>query len=181
MKIGIYGGAFNPPHLSHIKIVKELLNKKYLDKIIIVPVGNYYQKDELINFKDRYNMLKLIFKDKNIIISDFENQNKIIYTYQTLDYFQNKYKDDQIYFITGADNIKQITSWKKYEYILDNYKILGIPRNKKTPKKDNIIYANITVKPISSTEIRKTEKDKLSKYLDKKIINYIQKKHLYNK
>ena len=73
MKIGIYGGAFNPPHLSHIKIVKELLKRKYLDKIIIVPVGNYYKKDELINFEDRYNMLKLIFKNKNITISDYEN------------------------------------------------------------------------------------------------------------
>ena len=118
MKIGIYGGAFNPVHLSHMEIVKELLKRKYLDKIIIVPVGNYYKKDELIDFQDRYNMLKLVFKNKNIIISDFENQNKVIYTYQTLDYFQNKYKNDEIYFITGADNIRQITTWKKYKYIL---------------------------------------------------------------
>ncbi len=180
MKIGIYGGAFNPVHLSHIEIVKELLKRKYLDKIIIVPVGNYYKKDGLIDFQDRYNMLKLVFKNKNIIISDFENQNKVIYTYQTLDYFQNKYKNDEIYFITGADNIRQITTWKKYKYILNNYKILGIPRNKQTPKDSNIMYADIIVKPISSTDVRKTKKENLKLYLNKKTINYIQKYHLYN-
>lgn len=181
MKIGIYGGAFNPPHLSHIKIVEELLKRKYLDKIIIVPVGNYYKKDKLINFEDRYNMLKLIFKNKNIIISNYENQNKGIYTYQTLDHFRNKYKNDQIYFITGADNIKQITTWKNYKYILNNYKILGIPRNKEMPKNKQIIYADITIKPISSSIIRNEKQNNLDQYLDKKIINYIQKNKLYNK
>lgn len=180
MKIGIYGGAFNPPHLSHIKIVKELLKRKYLDKIIIVPVGNKYEKEDLIDFQNRYNMLKLIFKNKNIIISDFENQNKNIYTYQTLDYFQNKYPKDQIYFITGADNIKQINTWKNYDYILEKYNILAIPRNNKCPKNKKIIYTNIIVEPISSTNIRKNIKNQ-KQYLDKKIINYIKKNNLYNK
>ena len=42
MKIGIFGGSFNPPHKMHLNIVEELLNEKILDKVIIVPTGLHY-------------------------------------------------------------------------------------------------------------------------------------------
>ena len=48
MKIGIFVGSFNPVHKGHIKIVKHLLTKKYLDKVLIVPTGNYWNKNNLI-------------------------------------------------------------------------------------------------------------------------------------
>lgn len=180
MKIGIYGGAFNPVHLSHMEIVKKLLKNHYLDKIIVVPVGDFYQKANLISFKHRYNMLKLLFNTNDVVISDFENQDKQIYTYQTLDYFKNIYPKDEIYFITGIDNIKEIKTWKNYSYILDNYKIIVIPRGKvkKLFSHSNIIYTNIKVKAISSSEIRNNLN---SRYLDKKIISYIKENNLYKK
>ena len=48
MKIGIFGGCFNPPHKMHFKIAEELIMKKYLDKVIFVPTGNFYKKKNLI-------------------------------------------------------------------------------------------------------------------------------------
>lgn len=180
MKIGIYGGTFNPPHLSHVQIVNKLLQAHYLDKIIIVPVGNYYNKDNLINFNHRYNMLKLLFDNENIIISAFENQDKPVSTYQTLDYFQSQYPNDELYFISGIDNISKMPTWKKYHYLLNHYKIIVIPRNK-LPKPlihPNLIYTNIKVKPISSTQVR----DNLNKkYLNPKVIKYINEHGLYQK
>ena len=49
MKIGIFIGSFNPPHLGHLDIIKYLLNKKYVDKILIVPTKNYWNKTNLID------------------------------------------------------------------------------------------------------------------------------------
>ena len=49
MKIGIFGGSFNPPHKMHLNIVEELLNEKVLDKVIIVPTGLHYSyKNNLV-------------------------------------------------------------------------------------------------------------------------------------
>ena len=67
MKIGIFGGSFNPPHNMHENIGKELLKRKYLDSIIYVPTGIKYEyKDNLLPNKHRFNMLKLMTaKEKN--------------------------------------------------------------------------------------------------------------------
>ena len=74
MKIGIFGGSFNPPHLGHKKMIADLILQHILDRVIIVPVGNYYNKNEMVDFKDRYKMIKLLFKDMpQVEISKIEN------------------------------------------------------------------------------------------------------------
>ena len=60
MKIGIFGGTFNPPHNMHKNIAVNLIKNNYLDKVIFVPTGNRYNKKDIIDFKDRYNMVKLM-------------------------------------------------------------------------------------------------------------------------
>lgn len=183
MRIGIFGGSFNPPHLMHLYIAKELLRLKYLDKVIFVPTGNKYNKDDLIDIRYRIKMLKMMTKDYNdMIVSDYEDQDRVIYTYETLDYFKKKYLGDEIYFILGADNLKQIGTWKNSEYILSNYKLLVINRGKdKIVASDNIVVTNILNSDISSTFIRNNinKNDIIKKYLDKNVLEYIRKEKLY--
>ena len=181
MKIGIFGGSFNPPHNMHKKIALDLINNNYLDKVIYVPTGNRYQKKDLIDVKNRVEMLNLMCEDnKNLEVSNFEQQKTLVYTYQTLDYFKEKYLNDQIYFICGSDNIKEFHKWKKYDYILNNYQVLVVLRNNDTENNilnhKNIIITNITLDNLSSTQLRnKLDKNKL----DSKVYNYIKQKKLY--
>ena len=92
MKIGIFGGSFNPPHKMHKKIAKMLLKRKYIDKIIFVPTGTTYQyKTNLLPNKTRYDMLSiLIKKEKNMSISKYEFSSTPKYTYQTLNQITKK-------------------------------------------------------------------------------------------
>ena len=183
MRIGVFGGSFNPPHLMHLNIAKDLLRLKYLDKVIFVPTGNKYSKDDLIDIKYRIEMLKImIISYDDMIVSDYENQDRVVYTYETLDYFKKKYLDSEIYFILGADNLKQISNWKNSEYILSNYKLLVINRgDEKTEVKDNVIVTDILNNDISSTFIRNNidNDDIIKKYLDKNVLEYIRKEKLY--
>lgn len=191
MKIGIFGGSFNPPHNMHRDIALNLIEKGYLDKVIFVPTGDYYPKSNLIQFKHRYQMLKLMVgSNPNIKVSDYEARGELTYTYQTLDYFQSIYPNDEIYFILGSDNLKSFNKWRNYEYILKKYKILVINRNSDDIKsvlseykdyQNNIISANIPLKEISSTEIRTQLKNNvdLENKLDKKVLNYIKQMNLY--
>ena len=106
MKIGVFGGSFNPCHLVHKKIVLELLDRNIFDRIIIIPTGDYYNKSNLLKGEYRIEMLEVMFKGNDrVIISDYEFKNNLISTYRSLDYIQNMYKGDKIYFILGSDNI----------------------------------------------------------------------------
>lgn len=188
MRIGIFGGSFNPPHKMHKNIALELIQKNYIDKIIYVPTGDKYSKKELIEAKHRIKMLELLIKNNHQMrISDYEVRKNLTYTYQTLDYFKRIYPNDEIYFITGSDNLKDITTWKNYKYILNNYKLLVVKRNDDDITKivnnlnDNfIIEAKINTQNISSSNIRNDIKNDIyNSNIDKDILKYIKRKKLY--
>ena len=193
MKIGIYGGCFNPPHKMHEKIAKSLVKKGYLDKVIFVPTGDYYPKKNLESAEKRLEMLKLICGgDNKLEVSDYEIK-KHQYTYQTMKHFQDKYPNDKIYFITGSDNFKQLDTWKNYNTILEQYNLIVIQRNKddlqelnKKYKKysDKVIFLVLKNTEITSSMIREKIlnediKDDLKKYMNKKVIEYIIQNEMY--
>lgn len=189
MKIGIFGGSFNPPHVMHKNLALYLIKNKYLDKVIYVPTGNKYVKKDLIDVKYRLEMLKLMVEDINgLEVSAYERKKTLIYTYQTLDYFKKLYPNDEIYFVCGSDNLKEIKSWKNYKYILDNYKLLVVKRSNDDIEKmvgnlksKNVIAVNILCNiPISSSIIRKNiQLNQNFEGVDLKIKKYIEKKNLY--
>lgn len=193
MKIGIFGGSFNPPHNMHLNIVETLINEKYLDKVIIVPTGLHYSyKSNLISNEHRYNMLKLLTKhNKKIEISTYEFQDTEIHTYDTLEYYKDNYKKDTIYFICGLDNLSYIDKWYKGNELLKNYKFLVVGRNTNNQEeilnnlkeyKDNITITNIELNNISSSEIRKNINKKnfiIEKYISNEVYNYIRENNLY--
>lgn len=193
MKIGIFGGCFNPPHNMHKKIGLELIEKGYIDKLIYMPTGDHYPKKDLASGEDRYEMLiKMLENEKSIEISKYEIEHKS-YTYETLTYLQNQYKNDKIYFISGIDNLIQFSTWKNYIYILNNFHLLVINRNNKNIEevmkkyiefKDHITIIPMDTEVLSSTEIRKLLKEgnpKVKEKLDKKVLHYINEKNLYRK
>ncbi len=191
MKIGIFGGSFNPPHKMHENIAQELTEKGLLDKIIFVPTGNQYQKKDLIDSSDRYQMLKIITnKNKNYEVSNYEMKNKLTYTYQTMKYFQKKYKKDQLYFILGADNLESILSWKNHQYLLKHYYFLVIDRGNQKERlqeamkkyMDHIMFAQMNENTLSSTRIREWLKQKNQNVLlelHPEVLKYIQTHKLY--
>lgn len=192
MRIGIFGGSFNPPHRMHLDMALELINNNYLDKVIFVPTSNYYPKEGLVSDQDRYNMISIMIQDyPNLNISDYEF-GKLTYTYQTLTHFQKLYPNDDIYFICGSDNLKMIDTWREYQTILTKFHILVIPREKNidylldkySEYKENIEVANIKFSTLSSTEIRKILSDgnreiNIDDKIDLNVLDYIKNNHLY--
>lgn len=192
MRIGIFGGCFNPPHKMHKDIAYNLINKDYLDKVIFVPTGDNYSKPGLVTIDQRIDMLNILLDGENIQVSDLSKDNNYQYTFQVLDYYKTKHPLAELYFICGTDNLDEFETWRKYEYILSNYKLLVIMRNEdnisyilsKYPEyKENICIANIAQNPVSSTLVRNLVKDgdfeKLDKYIDCDVLEYIKNKGLY--
>ena len=123
MKLGIYIGSFNPPHMGHINVANYLLDNSIVDKVIILPTPNYWNKTDLVDIDSRVDMLRF-FETDNIIIDNINN--KYQYTYQILRELKKVYKDDQLYLIIGSDNIEKFHLWKNVDEILKNKVIKGV-------------------------------------------------------
>ena len=167
MKIGLFGGCFNPPSKIHIDIAKRILEENNLDKVIFVPVGDSYNKNELSESKHRYNMLKLAIGDnKNLEVDDIElNIKKKMYAIDVFELLEGKYKEYEMHFIMGSDNFEKMPKWKDYDK-LKKYKYIVVERNKED---------------ISSSRIRELIKENknITRYLDEKVYKYIIKSSLY--
>lgn len=192
MKIGIFGGCFNPPHNMHKKVAQDLINQGYVDKVVFVPTGNNYNKKELIDIAYRIDMLNLVIDKDTMDVSDISKDMEYQYTFEVLDYFKAKYPGAEIYFICGTDNLNEFEMWRNYEYILRNYKLLVVGRNhddiqqilaKYTEYKESICITEVKQNQISSTHIRTWIKegkiDKSLCYMDAQVIKYIESKGLY--
>lgn len=190
MRIGIYGGSFNPIHLGHEKVVLYVLEKLKLDKIIVIPVGIPSHKEN--NLKDsffRLELCKKVFEEyKNVEVSDIEiKENKISYTYDTLLRIIELYgKENQYYEIIGEDSFEYFETWKNFQEILKLSTLVVLKRknfNKSMGKiKDkNIIFLDNPFFNFSSTEIREKIKknENVEKFLNHKILDLILKNKDY--
>lgn len=131
MRIGIYGGAFNPVHKGHIKLAREIKAKANLDKIIIMPSGISPHKgsDGLAESKHRLEMCRLAFKGDDYIVSDLEikRQGKS-YTVDTVRELKKQYGDHELFLIMGSDMLLCFHKWYCYEEILSYATICATTR-----------------------------------------------------
>jgi len=179
----VYGGSFNPPTIAHEGIISELKKEFKPENIIIIPAGNSYNRKELLDFRHRYNMLKLVSDD---IISDIENKNQEYKgTLYTLDLLSKDYSN--IHFVMGADNLIDIKSWIRYEELLSKYNFIIITRddidikafidNNLSAYKSHFSFISLKYK-VSSTAIRNNIEEHKN-MLNPKVYEYIKKNHLY--
>jgi len=180
MKLGVYIGSFNPPHIGHIDIASYLVYNEIVDEVLIVPTQSYWDKTNLAPLYHRINMLKLIETDKIKIDDKNNNYN---YTYELMNKLKQDYKNYDLYLIIGADNIINFDKWKNYKELL-KYKIIIMNRDnidigeyiKKYNTDNFIIISDYKSIKISSTEIRNNLNEE---FLDKKILKYIKENKLY--
>lgn len=195
--LAIFGGSFNPPLNSHFSLAQQIINEyKNIDKIIFVPVNSKYQKEGLLENKHRYNMLKLICdKNEDFLVSDIElKQERQLFTIETLELLKKQYPQNEIYFIAGTDNLKEIYTWGSADKLLCDFKILVLERDKDSMEKiidqDSFLNAHrssfIKLKQsirtnISSTFVRDEIKNgKSIRYLTPdEVYYYIKENNLY--
>ena len=187
MNIGFFGGSFNPPSNIHINIAKEVIKKFNLDKVIFVPVGNYYKKSELIEAKHRFNMLKLAIEtEKNLAIDDVAvNSKDMLYAIDTFKLLKEKYKDNNLFFVMGSDNFRKMPKWKDYDELISKFNIIVIERDRKKVREQlrkNILeFIPEKLSKVDSTKIREMiRKGNLEdNLLNTNVYKYIKDNNLY--
>jgi len=132
MRLGIFGGTFNPVHSGHLRTAEEARYKLRLDKVIFVPSGNPPLKErDAVAASHRYAMATLAAaSNKDFIVSDFEAVKRgKSYTVDTLQMLRKRYHGDELYFILGSDAFLDMPKWREPERLtgMTDFIIVGRP------------------------------------------------------
>jgi nicotinate-nucleotide adenylyltransferase len=187
MRIGIFGGTFNPIHIGHLILAEEIREKLTLDTVIFVPtyLPPHKDTDDVAPAAHRLAMCTLAVRtNKYFAVSDIEiKRNGRSYTIDTVREFKRLYPRDELFFITGSDLLSYLDGWKDLKEIIAMVKFIvatrpGFPLDKIPNYIETI---SIRAVDVSAFQIRECIKGKRSfRYLvSDAVYDYIVKHRLY--
>lgn len=197
-KVAVFGGAFDPPHIGHKKVIKYLLENILVDEVLVMPCGLHKIKGEIKTATEhRMRMAQLAFeKMSGVKVSsvdiDLSNRDNLTddpgngSTLNLLKTLYREYKEKNIeaelFFVIGQDNADTIKSWYNWEELINNWRFIVLPRENDTSSFKwyenplHIYLKDFELVNISSTEIR----NKLnSDFIEESVYKYITKNKLY--
>jgi nicotinate-nucleotide adenylyltransferase len=131
MKIGIYGGAFNPVHYGHLRTAEEVFELLYLDKVLFMPSGRTpFDKPGLEKAACRYEMVRRAVKgNRHFEVSDMEIRRRgRSFTVDTIKKLRNMYRGSELYFILGIDAFLDLPGWKQPDILVNLASLVVISR-----------------------------------------------------
>lgn len=195
MRIGIYGGSFNPIHIGHTSLAQSLVEQKIVDEVwlLVSPMNPLKQSanPDILDYAERLHIARLATEGMNgIRVSDFENSLPIpSYMVNTLSELTKAYPQHQFSLIIGADNWSDFHKWYKWKDILTSYPIIIYRRpgydldttSDAVQSAKSITIADTPLYPISSTQIRQAIRQGQipSEWLSPNAIEYIKERGLY--
>lgn len=192
MKIGVFGGTFNPPHNGHVRLAKAAADELKLDKLLVIPscIPPHKIAAKLADGQERLEMCRLAFGcDPRFEVSPMElERGSRSYTVETLRELKALYPDSELYFIVGSDMLESFDKWYLWQEILSLSVLCAASREEgyspdlsrfgKLAERIKII----TLDPleVSSTQIRNSTGEVSSELLDPKVAAYIREHGLYD-
>ena len=193
MRIGIFGGSFDPIHIGHAIIAQHIISCGGVDRLwfMVSPVNPLkVDKERNVADTDRLRMVEMVSRPMDgVETSAFEfTMPKPSYTIDTLNALQEKFPNDEFCLIIGGDNWEVFGKWRNSKEILAKYHVFVYPRlgykvDIPNELKDRVTLIEAPVIELSSTQIR----ERLAKgqsvlyYVPDKVLDYIERKHLYRK
>lgn len=176
MKVGFFGGSFNPPHLGHLLAATYALKVHGLDEVWLAPVYHHPFAKKMIDFDHRLTMCNLLVEQLTppFRVTDIEkrlqHEGKTVFTLREL---SKQNPNDQFSLIIGSDLKEQIKTWGHAEELLKEFPVLVVPRG--------IQNDPTSIPNISSTDIRAENysKDQIRNVVTPEIYDYMIKNKIY--
>lgn len=193
MKIGIFGGSFDPIHTGHAIIAHHIISNGIVDRLwmMVSPLNPLkLDKKRQVADTDRLRMVEMVTRHvEHVETSAFEfTMPKPSYTIDTLNALQEKFPDDEFYLVIGGDNWKVFDKWRNSEEILAKYHLLIYPRlgyEVTIPEelKDRVTLVDAPIIELSSTQIRErlAKGQSVRYYVPDEVLEFIERNQLYSK
>ena len=121
-RVGMFGGAFDPPHWAHCELAKTALDQLALDVLHILPTGHAWHKTRVLSSPEhRMAMCRLAFSDLGRVrLDDREiHRQGPSYTADTLIELRGEYPGAELFLVLGADQLLSFKSWVRWQEVLD--------------------------------------------------------------
>ncbi len=178
MRIGLFGGSFNPPHIGHGIAVYYLLESSPLEEIWLIPTHRHAFDKQLVGFDARVEMCSLLAKPfgGRVRVCTIEGErDEVSYTIDTVRELSRRYPDHHFEWIVGSDILRETAQWKEFDTLtaLIPFRILSRPGFEGG--------SGVDMPAISSSEIRRrlARGDSLEGLVPTRVLEYIQHKGLY--
>ncbi|WP_329317755.1 nicotinate-nucleotide adenylyltransferase [Streptomyces sp. NBC_01537] len=189
-RLGVMGGTFDPIHHGHLVAASEVASLFHLDEVVFVPTGQPWQKtDQVVSAaEDRYLMTVIATVSNpqfSVSRSDIDRPGRT-YTIDTLRDLAAEHGEADLFFITGADALSQIFSWRDAEELFSLAHFIGVTRPGHTLAdpgfpEGGVSLVEVPALAISSTDCReRVAKGEPVWYLvPDGVVRYIDKRKLY--
>lgn len=196
--LAIMGGTFDPIHYGHLVVAEQVRHEFQCDKVLFIPAARPpHKKDKNISaVKHRLKMTELAIQSNRFFeISTVEiNRTGLSYTIDTVKTLHQRYQPEKMYFITGADAVLEIITWKNVEELLSLCYFVAATRpgyditnlQEKLHMLPDVYFQKIVpiyipALAISSTDIRRRvrEKEPIKYLLPEPVEDYILRHNLY--
>jgi len=191
VRIGVFGGTFDPPHVGHLLLAADASEALRLDLLIFVPAGAQPFKVEtppLASGPDRFEMLRLaVSGDPKYSVDDAEiNREGLSYTVDTLEHLAGRYAGAELFFLLGQDALAGFKQWRKPERILELATLALMMRSGardvgewRNAERLEVVSARSV--EVSSTEIRQRlrEKKSIRGFVPESVERFIEARGLY--
>jgi len=184
-KLIIYGGSFDPIHNAHLRIA-EAAALTLKGDVIFVPAKKMVWKDAVATDKDRLNMLKLALASEgssafSISLTEYNRPGKVSYSIDTVKEFKKKYKNRELYFLLGGDEVNSFPKWKEPDEIARLAKIIYADRPDIKIDQAVVKAYNMTSLNYDKSGIVSSESTRNLSYVDSpaRVLDYIESHNLY--
>ncbi|WP_092965642.1 nicotinate-nucleotide adenylyltransferase [Agromyces sp. CF514] len=187
-RVGVMGGTFDPIHHGHLVAASEVAQSLDLDEVVFVPTGQPSYKSNVTQAEHRYLMTVIATaSNPRFTVSRVDiDRAKPTFTIDTLRDLRRERSDADLFFITGADAIAQILSWKDVSELWDLAHFVAVSRPghvlsvRGLPEQD-VSLLEVPALAISSTDCRERVRRGFPVWylVPDGVVQYISKHHLY--
>lgn len=198
-RVGIFGGAFDPPHKAHVALAQSALDQLALDELRIIPTGHAWHKARALSAPEhRLAMARLAFQDMPRVLVDPRELQRAgpTFTLDTLEALQAENPGAQLYLVMGADQFAAFRQWHRWEAIVGLAIICIADRATSTAAeaqfdtynelKSRFLRLPMSPMPVSATQIRQLlasgagKTRDMSDLVSEPVARYISVNHVYS-
>ena len=191
MRIGVFGGTFDPPHVGHLLLAADARESLRLDRLIFIPVFAQPFKvgtPPVASPQDRLEMVRLaVADDANYAVDDAEiNRKGLSYTVDTLEHLAERYKGAQLFLLLGQDALAGFPKWRNPERIRELATLASMARTDAPGLSsgvavEGVLAVSTRCVDVSSTEIRERRRAKKSikGFVPESVEMFIEARGLY--
>lgn len=164
MRIGVFGGTFDPPHIGHLLVANDAREALELDRLIFVPTGAQPFKVDtppVASGQDRLEMVRLaVADDANYVVDEAEiNRKGLSFTVDTLEHLAKKYPGAELFLLLGEDVLAGFEQWRNPGRIRELATLAAVRRagaagSTADPIASGVLTVSTRRVDVSSTEIR---------------------------